>query len=72
MKLKELLENSPALIVGGTLLSGFLAGISTMSFLEARDKALRESISLELQIKNAQLSTDNASLKVSNDQLDQC
>ena len=63
MKIKELIESDPTLIILGTLLSGFLAGVGTMNFLEARDKELRASVLAELR-------TENATLKVSNEDLD--
>jgi hypothetical protein len=63
MTVKELLESNPTLIILGTLLSGFLAGVGTINFLEQRDKELRASVLAELR-------TENATLKVSNEDLD--
>ena len=63
MALKNLIEDNPTLIILGMLLTGYLGGIATMSFLEQREAALRESIL-------SQLKEDNAKLKVTNEELD--
>jgi hypothetical protein len=66
LKPKEIMENSLVLIVISSVLGGFGAGIGVMSFLENRDK----EIVAELQQKNTKLAADNATLNVSNEQLD--
>jgi hypothetical protein len=70
MTLKEMLENNATLVVLGFLLAGFLSGVGTMSFLDARDQELRASIIAELQEKNSKLTDSNTSLQASNDELD--
>jgi hypothetical protein len=74
MGLKEVIENNAPVILFGTLVTGFLAGIGTMSFLEGREKEQREQIEAhekeQQEILVAKLQAQKQELQVSNEQLD--
>lgn len=63
MSLKDIVENSPALIVLGCLFTGFMSGVGAMEYLDSRDDKLREEII-------AQIKAENSALKTSNEELD--
>ncbi|ODB85675.1 hypothetical protein A3194_12650 [Candidatus Thiodiazotropha endoloripes] len=70
MSLKDQLENNPTIIILGVLLAGFMSGVGAMTFLEEREKALKEEIIKELKQQNASLEKDNSALTASNEELD--
>ena len=73
MSLKETIENNAPVILFGTLLAGFLAGIGTMSFLESREKEQREQIEArektQRELLVAQLQTKNHELEATKEEL---
>jgi hypothetical protein len=70
MGLKDQLESNPTLILLGALLAGFMSGVGAMTFLEEREKALKEEIIKELKQQNAALEQNNSALAASNEELD--
>jgi mannitol-specific phosphotransferase system IIBC component len=69
MGLKDQLENNPTLIILGVLLAGFVSGVGAMTFLEEREKALKEEIIKELKQQNTALKQSNSSLSQTNAEL---
>jgi hypothetical protein len=63
MKLKEIIESSPTLVVLGFLFTGFMSGVGAMEYLDGREKELRKELL-------AQVRTENSTLKSSNTELD--
>ena len=63
MSLKDIIENSPALIVPGCLFTGFMSNVGAMEYLDGREDKLREEI-LE------QIKAENSALKSGNEELD--
>lgn len=55
MSFKDRVEQSPVLILAGVAIGAFVAGISTVTFLEARESKLRDEIIRELREENEQL-----------------
>ncbi|PXF29432.1 hypothetical protein WH50_20780 [Pokkaliibacter plantistimulans] len=56
------MENNATLIVLGFLLAGFMSGVGAMTFLEGREKEMRQEIMAELKAENDKLKVNNEEL----------
>jgi len=62
MSLKTIIENSPALIVIGCIITGFMSGVGAMEYLDGREKSLREEVLAQIREENKRLKESNENL----------
>jgi hypothetical protein len=62
MKLKEIIESSPALVVLGFLFIGFMSGVGAMEYLDGREKVLRKELLAQVRAENSTLKSSNTEL----------
>lgn len=69
MNIKDTLENHSAVLLFVVLVTGFISGVGTVSYLEAREEKLREKIIEDLRSENKTLSQQGAILSSKNEAL---
>jgi hypothetical protein len=62
MKLKDIIESSPTLVVLGFLFTGFMSGVGAMEYLDGREKELRKELLDQIRAENSTLKSSNSEL----------